>query len=181
MTQDELKSMLRWLDSDPEKAGQELNRIRASIVKWLTSRGCIDADTEADVVIDRVAAKVKDIVSSYQGSPAKYFYGFARNVLQECLKNQSRLIQAIPEADPFPEETVQCLEKCSEKLSSDKRYKIIEYHRYDGQEKIRQRKMLAKRFGLTLTALRIQVHRIGVSLKPCIIRCLEGIEQQRVS
>jgi len=181
MTQDELETLLRWLDPDPETAGQELNRIRASIVKMLSSRGCIDADTEADVVIDRVAAKVKGIVSSYQGSPAKFFHGFARNILHECWDKQSKQIHAIPEVDPIPEEKIQCLEKCTEKLSSDQRYKITEYHRYDGQEKIKQRKLLAERFGLTLTALRIKVHRIGVILKPCIIGCLEGMEQQRLS
>ena len=180
ITQEEFDALLKWLDPDPERAAEKLNHTRAALVKMFISRGCFEAEEAADETIDRVAKKLKDIIDNYEGDPARYFHGVAKYVLLECLKPIGPP-PIIPEPDPFPEQQVQCLEECMEKLSPDARYKVREYHRFDGREKINHREKLAKDYGLTLTALRIQVHRILKRLKPCVTECIARREQDSVS
>ena len=77
LTQENFDQLLAWLDPNREQAGRRYEDIRRKLVKIFVSRGCIIAEELADETINRVAMKVHEIVDTYTGDPALYFYGVA--------------------------------------------------------------------------------------------------------
>ena len=77
------EKLLDWLDSDQIEAALKYEAIRTNLIRIFSSRGCLVPDELADDVFDRVAKKINEIIPSYEGEPALYFYGVARNVFRE--------------------------------------------------------------------------------------------------
>src|SRR5687767_5895715 len=88
VTQQAFDRLLDWLDADRDSAGSKYERIRVRLIKIFTCRGCGEADDLADETINRVTAKLGDIVESYSGDPALYFYGVAQKVHLEYLRKK---------------------------------------------------------------------------------------------
>jgi DNA-directed RNA polymerase specialized sigma24 family protein len=170
--------LLRWFDSDPDRAGQLYESIRWRLIAVLASRGCYIPEELADDVIDRVARRVKDIEATYSGDKAIYFLGVMNNVHHEYLRRPPvpRLVSAGNDQVEVREQTHVCLDRCLAKLSPHAREIIQQYYAEDKQAKISLRKRIAARFGVTGSNLRLRALRIRTKLQTCIEQCMEMSE-----
>jgi RNA polymerase sigma factor (sigma-70 family) len=170
--------LLAWLDADREQAAAKYERIRRSLIKIFTSRGCPEAEDLADETFNRVARKVGELALTYVGDPALYFYGVAHNVHLEYLRKKSRQIPQILPTYVMPvqngdrEPEYECLESCMEKLPLDNRKLVLQYYQEEKQARINHRKQLAKKQGIALNALRIRAFRIRSLLQRCVQDCV---------
>jgi DNA-directed RNA polymerase specialized sigma24 family protein len=172
LTQELFDALLAWLDPDREEAGRKYEEIRLRLIKIFTCGGCFDPEDMADETINRVSQKLSEIQSTYEGDPARYFYGVAKNVRLE-----SQRPKPIPEPPPKPdtdtlEKEYACLEKCIEKLTQSNRELVTQYYQEEKRAKIDHRKQLAEQFGIALNALRIRAHRIRTALQQCVQSCV---------
>lgn len=167
-------TLLEWLDSDRERAGQRYEVIRAGLVRLLVSNGLSDAEHYADVVIDRVIKRLPEIRASYIGEPARYFHGVARNVIREA-RRQKEIATEVPPS-PIPlhirNDTSECLSKCLELLPPDKQAFILDYHLFKGHEKIEHHRQMAGELSITEGALRTRAHHLRVTLEKCVLECI---------
>jgi RNA polymerase sigma factor (sigma-70 family) len=132
-----------------------------------------------------VARKCREVDVSGYVDRIGYFYGVARNVLHEWLRDARREstrrealkqeLTGLPNPDPQSwkrkEVVHRCLELCMTKLTHRARGLIVRYY---GEERaaIRYREKLADEFGKSANALRIEVHRIRKTLRRCVLGCM---------
>lgn len=178
LTKEELERLLAWLDPDHERALVTYGVIHRGLIERFTNRGCIDAESLADETIDRVAKKVAEISESYQGNPANYFHGVARNVLLEYYRRKSvEERRPPPENDQtFGEIYYDCLERCLAELTPEKRELILRYYREMKKTKIESRKKIRQELSLKPNALRVRTYRIRKALECCVRDCVERNE-----
>ncbi|MBA3632691.1 MAG: hypothetical protein H0W58_07765 [Acidobacteria bacterium] len=185
MTPEELDKLLNWLNPNRELAAAEFIRIRRILTNIFLTRGCINADELADETIDRVAAKIKEIETDFRGEKLIYFVSVLRYVYKESLRtNQNKnrafgLIKTGMEIDEFQSHKksktrrAECLEKCLKKLKRKHRRIILDYYQpTHGEEKITERKILAKKFSKSVNSLRVQAFRIKERLFECVENCV---------
>lgn len=181
LTQQAFDSLLVWLDSDRDRAGALYETIRRRLIRIFVCRGCAEPEDLADETINRVARKVDEIVKTYIGDPALYFYGVANNVYLESLHRKPKLQtppvepRFEPRFEPRSEEfnhELNCLEECMKTLPSNNRKLVMEYYQEEKHAKIVNRQHLAEQLGIPLNALRIRAHRIRAALKNCVKECL---------
>jgi DNA-directed RNA polymerase specialized sigma24 family protein len=173
LSQQSFESLLSWLDSDRERAGNRYEEIRGRLIKIFGCRGCAEPDFLADETINRVSRRVEEIASTYEGDPALYFYGVANKIYLEQLKKQKPLTKTpvVPSMNDFEQEYV-CLENCIRQLPADSRDLVLQYYQHEQHAKIVNRQLLAERLGIGLNALRIRAHRTRLALRKCIMSCL---------
>jgi DNA-directed RNA polymerase specialized sigma24 family protein len=176
-------SLLGWLDKDRELAGEKYEKIRLRLIKIFTCRGCAEADDLADETINRVTAKVAELISKYSGDPALYFYGVAQKVHLEYVRTKP-VMHELPqssrardlndlEASDELEQEYACLERCMQELPSESRLLVLDYYQEEKGAKIDHRKRQAQELGIALNALRIRAHRLRLQLQKCMEICLE--------
>lgn len=186
LTGEALDGLLTWLDPDREQAGRKYEHIRKSLIKIFAWRGCAEAEDLADETINRVARKVPEIASTYQGNPALYFYGVGRRLFLEYQKQQLRRVPQEPDAESATTITIEeeasaaelerrheCLEQCLQKLSESNRELIRAYYQRDLQTKGDSRSEQARRLDVSAGALRVKAHRLRAALLDCIRDCLD--------
>jgi DNA-directed RNA polymerase specialized sigma24 family protein len=169
LTPEAFELLLKWLDPDRGKAGEQYEAIRHRLITFFYGRGCPEADLLSDRTITTVAGKVSQLIDHYEGKPVYYFIGVARKIYQEYLRSERRTPRPPPPPAGWTEQEYQCLERCLEKLAPHARRMFEEYH--GGQESDREN--LVKQFGISLNALRIRVHHIRKKLKACVKECLD--------
>ena len=177
LTEEAFDRLLRWLDPDRQRAGEIYEEIRLRLIKIFVARGCLVPEDLADKTIDRVVEKASVVVSSYKGNPALYFYGVARMIHLEHLREKPVLP---PPSFPAPEGEEQryaCFEQCLERLSLRNRQLILAYYGETSAGKGDQRKALATATGMEPNALWVRVHRIRERLRRCVGECLHHREQ----
>ena len=177
ITQEQFDSLLEWLGNrDRELGAKKYETIRAGLVRVFISRGFNDAEDLADETINRVIARLPDIRENYDGEPSRYFHGVARNIIREQARR--REITAEVSAvwvDPQPgSKELECLERCLQLLSADKREIILDYFLYEGHDKIEHHKEMAAELGISEGALRGRVHHIRATLVNCMRQCTGG-------
>jgi len=174
LTQESFTALLAWLDSDRDAAGKKYEDIRRRLIKIFACRGCSESEDMADESINRVIIRLKDIVETFTGDPALYFYGVANKVHQEYLRRRPIPVPpvVIDESEDLEREHA-CLEKCIESLTPDNRQLVIQYYQEEKRAKIEHRKQLADQLGIALNALRIRAHRIRTTLQQCVQTCLQ--------
>lgn len=172
LTPESFEALLSWLAQDREKAGEKYEAIRHRLIVFFTGRGCLEADELADETITRVAIKLPQLINGYQGDPAYYFYGVARNVFQEHLRRVPNVIKLPPMPTVWSELQYVCMEKCMEKLPPQSRQMFERYHSGEEPGRTESRQSLAEQLGIALNALRIRVYRVRATLKMCIEECL---------
>lgn len=191
LTQDALNRLLSQFDENPGRAAEEYELTRSRLVRLFRYRGCSSPFELADETIDRVARKIAEGEIIPRPELQSYFYGVARNVLREHLRNPGSSDQPLDELalseHPFedPRELVEldsshrdserrlrCLEECLGRLPADTGELIISY--YEGEEgmKIKNRRRLAQRLGISVNSLRIRLHRTRQKLEECVARCM---------
>ncbi len=126
-----------------------------------------------------------------------FAYGIARNICLEVRRKTHRLVsiedynrEGLPSGDTDPEESIiaelgnarglECLAKCLRGLPLDSNELIIKYYQGEKQVRIKQRKELAKRRGISIEALRSEANAVREKLRSCMNRCL-GKKQQAVA
>lgn len=181
LNQPAFDKLLAHLDADRERAGEEYETIRRKLVRFFEWRGSAFPEDHADQVINRVARKfdegeeIRDLKN--------YFYGVARLLFLETLKEQDKkaaALENLPQARTDSEEVdeseprLECLEQCLGGLSAENRELIIQYYRKEKGEKIESRRAMAQRMGIQLNALRIRAHRIKTKIEECINDCMSG-------
>lgn len=176
----DFETMLAWLDSDRDLAGEKYETIRRGLIEMFRCRGCWEPEDLADETINRVARKVKDLLTTYTGDPAHYFFGVARNLLREYYRRTSREEpRAVRSVQPDDLEVRhRCLDECMSHLRTDQRVLILQYFSLDKQQKIDNRKDLGRGLNTTPHALRVRVYRIKEALAVCVKGC---VEQNRTS
>lgn len=182
LTQESFDRLLAWLSPEREAAGRIYEQIRSDLIQGFRRHNCTTPEDLADETINRVAKKLPELESTYVGLPSRYFFGVAHYVHYEHLRKEAVTVPL--SADPpgvsisqqglrgEVEPEYACLQACIEKLTLRNREIILQYYKEEKQIKIRLRKELAERLGITLPLLRLQAQRIRGGLKKCILHCL---------
>ena len=183
-TSEEFEKLLAWLDSDRESAGRKYETLRSRLIRIFVSRGCLEAETLADEVLNRVAVRIENIVQKYE-DPAKCVHGFAENVYLEYLRDRRQRAEIDPLVQPVPPEDERereeregqdrCLTQCRGELKPAEDDLFRTYFQKEKRAKINARKKLAAELGLTANALRIKAHRIRRRLRECMEVCLREL------
>jgi RNA polymerase sigma factor (sigma-70 family) len=174
ITQEAFDGLLAWLDPDRDRAAQKYETVRTRLIKIFSCRGCGEADDLADETINRVTTKLKDIVDTYVGDPALYFYGVANKVHLEYLRRRPVVESPSPrESSEDIEAEYACLERCMDQLPPESRSLVLEYYQDEKRAKINRRRKLAEELGIAVNALRIRAHRIRQQLQQCVQVCVE--------
>ena len=177
ITQAQFDSLLDWLDHDRDTAGRKYETIREGLLRIFAAKGFSDAEDLVDETINRVIIRLPDIRDTYQGDPARYFHGVARNIIRERLRRKVIPMDTEPlPPEPQPEkrddDRYQCLDLCLDVLQAQKRDLILTYLEHEGHEKIEHHKQMAKEMGITEGALRGRVHQIRSGLEQCVKQCV---------
>lgn len=183
LTQESFDRLLAWLSPEREVAGKIYEEIRSDLIRGFRRHNCAAPEDLADETINRVAKRLPEFEATYVGPPTRYFFGVAHYVHWEYLRKEAVTVPLL--ADPsgggasqedWQEEEAEpeytCLRACIERLTSRNREIILQYYKGEKQIKIRLRKELAGRLGISLPLLRLQAQRIRVGLKKCILDCL---------
>lgn len=179
--------ILAWLNPDREVAGNIYVQLRHDLAKIFTWNRCSDPEGLTDEVLDRVAKKVGDLKQTFDGDPRLFFYGVARNLIKENPKKVKAQISLEDTDLPANPATVldetenmreECLHRCLQELSSEKRELILAYYAKEKQAKIDHRTEMARRLGTSVETLRVRAYRIRVVLEECIERCLDRMAQR---
>lgn len=190
LTQDAFDVLLARLDRDPQRAGQQYEAIRRGLVTFFECRGSHVPEELADETINRVARRLLEGKEIYADSPASYFHGVARNVLKEQwqapvaistpldmvpparLADRGAQLHEARAAREVQEHRLDCLDQCLSGIDVRDRELILAYYQGETSVKIANRKRLAARLGIALTALRIRALRIRERLERCVEGCL---------
>ena len=129
--------------------------------------------------MNRVMKKLPEIRDTYVGEPVRYFHGVSRNVIRETLRRREIATEDVPgvstEVDSHSDE-YDCLVRCLRFLSREKRELILDYHIYDGRDKIQHHRLMAAELGISEGALRGRAHHLRGSLEQCIRECIERMK-----
>jgi RNA polymerase sigma factor (sigma-70 family) len=181
-TPEEFEKLLAWLVS----AGRNYQTMHHRLTRIFISGGCLDAESLADEVMNRVAVRIDKVVRDYEGDPARCLQGFAENVAREYRHELTKIVDIEKvEQSIRPEEREQqeeerrkreredaCLETCKNELTSDERDLFERYFQNEMKAKV-ARKKLAEDLGITANALRIKAHRVWRRLRRCLDGCLD--------
>lgn len=167
--------LLSALHPDRNRAGEEYERLRRTLVTFFDWRGCVFPEELADETFNRAARRLEE------GEPirslADYCHGVARRIVFEAIPAQNRTQEA-PEdfkdlqdkQEPLDERLererkYEHFERCLNKLSPEDRDLIIKYYQTDRRAKIDSRVAIAQSLGISLNNLRVRVYRIRAKLE----------------
>lgn len=173
---DSFNALLQWLDPDRDKASRRYEVIRGGLIRIFVSKGLTDAEHYADEAADRVAKRLPDIRDTYVDDKANYFHGVARNIIREWQRRKEILVDELPECLPLKpgnQDMIDCLKQCLKLLPPDKQELILDYHLYDGRDKIEHHRQMASELGITVGALRTRAHHLRAALEQCILNCMD--------
>jgi DNA-directed RNA polymerase specialized sigma24 family protein len=173
--------LLAWLNPDRDIAGQKYETIRAGLIRIFVARGFSSAEDMADEVITRVTRKLPDIRDGYVGEPARYFHGVARHVIQEWYRPKEIATDEIPRSwiqVGNRSDLYECLLQCLKFLPPEKHEMALDYHVYDGHDKIEQHKIMAQELGISENALRGRAHQLRNQLGKCVLQCIGTLRKQ---
>jgi DNA-directed RNA polymerase specialized sigma24 family protein len=173
-----LDRLLNWLDPDRETAGEKYEILRQKLIRIFVRRGfTYQSEDLADQTIKIVEKKLEEILDDYQGDPALYFYGVARNVFLE--NKRKPLPQELPPQIPHPRPTDdlpeiedECLSLCLKNLRPEQSEFIIDYYQGEKAEKINNRKSLAAKLEIPETTLHVRAFRLKETLRKCVLKCV---------
>ena len=180
LTPDTFEKLLEAFSKDREEAGAQYEIMRRKLVRFFEWRKVEPAEDYADETINRVARRIAEgqVIENLNS----YFYGVARMVHLEALKEQEHgaipldeapqtLQQRAPEPSE-PEPRVLCFDRCLDSLPAENRSLIVGYYQEERRAKIELRQELADSLQIPLNALRIRAHRIRTRLEQCITQCM---------
>jgi DNA-directed RNA polymerase specialized sigma24 family protein len=177
---------LQALHRDREQASHVYLDLNRKVLTYLESNHCLDANSCADVVMDRFS----EIASEGRVSkPRSLIFSIAWHVLHEYWRNQKRETEAArqlqaelirgheSQRDESGLDSVKsdCRKSCLAGMPAKDRTLVKRYNEPDGQEKLyTTRKKLANELGVTLSELRKRVFKIRNTLRDCYMRCVSA-------
>jgi len=188
-TQDSFQTFLNWLDQGVDSAGKKYLEMHRRLVAYFDRKNCLAADELADETLARVAQKLQEKGEITDLSPAHYCYVTAKFVFLEYLRHAKHGRAGLEEysasgqpsagpgahlpdpGDDDQEQLLSCLERCLKRLSAIDHELILEYYQGEKQEKIRCRRELGLRLGLSANALTIRACRIRTRVEQCVKDC----------
>ena len=173
--------LLRWLDEGSDSHGERYLEMRRRLVAYFDRRNRPAPDLLADETFDRIARTLEESGHIKVTPPARYCYVVARFVLLEDIRANRRSVP-LDEARITPlhvmtrdgddgERSMDCLNRCLDRLKPQDRELIVEYYRDAKRERIDRRRALAGRLGITMNALGIRAWRLRASLESCVGAC----------
>ncbi len=186
LTKSEFELLLSWIHPEEIKRNEEFQAIRRSLDYFFFVRNCFDSEALADETIERVARRVSDISEGYSGNPRRYFYGVAKNVYREYLRDKERnsIVDLDCEvvADPIPSwdsssDYLDCLRGCLNSLANEDRSLILDYYDSLSKNNPKYREELARKYAITLNALRVRIFRIKKNLSSCAENCSKSLKK----
>jgi RNA polymerase sigma factor (sigma-70 family) len=190
-TQDAFRQFVDWLDEGSGSSGEKYLELRRRLVLYFDRKNCLTADELADETLSRVAQKFQEKGEITNLSPAHYCYVTAKFVFLEYTRRPEHSHKSFEElsaagtaggefaaAAPADESadkelTRDCLEQCLKKLAPDEGELILEYYQGEQREKIRSRRQIAEKLGVSANALTIRACRIRNKLEACVRSCCE--------
>lgn len=177
ITAEDFQLLLSWLNPERAKAELKYEQIRRSLTFYFIKRGVYLPEELVDVTLSRVTAKAGTLLETYHGDPALYFYGVARNVLKEYLRQQEHhATHVFVSTQQPPEYVYKCLEDCVGKLPADERELLLRYYDEAAEGAANFRHALARQLGISLNSMRVKIHRLRERLRDCIAECRERHE-----
>lgn len=177
--------LLNWLNGGENSEGENYLEMRRRLIAYFDRKNCVAPDELTDETLNRVARRLEEEGGIDSETPAKYCYIVARFVFMEYLRETQKRVDALAEmrrqepghrssgaeVSDGRETLLNCLDRCTSKLTSPNRDLIAEY--YIGKErlKIENRRALAERLGITMNALSIRACRIRDKLEACVRQC----------
>jgi DNA-directed RNA polymerase specialized sigma24 family protein len=177
--QDPFDALLEWLDPDRDIAAQKYETIRAGLIRIFIAKGLSNAEDLADEAFSRVSERLPEIKDTYVGNPAHYFRGFARYLIMEGYRTREIATDVFPLASikiTDISDEYECLLRCLKFSTPEKRDLILDYHVYEGHDKIEQHNEMAAELGISKGALRGRAHHIRVELEKCVQQCTESLQ-----
>lgn len=175
----DLNALLSWLDPDDQSAGKEYEAIRRRLIQFFALRQCSNPEELADQTIERVARRASEIAASYHGEPGHYFYAVARNVLRENSRRPQELTEDLPVSKVEKDDRLyECFDKCMLTLTADTRELLQAYYEEGGRARADARRRLAAQLGLTVSALRIRVCIIRMTMRECVENCMKSQREE---
>jgi hypothetical protein len=171
-----LRALLALLGPDPESAALKYEHLRRSLAIFFEARRCANGERLADLVMDRVARRLREGAAITAREPDRYVFGVARMIALE----EHRRVAAMPTvplqwdvaaAGPKDDEGLECLDRCLEALETRTRETILAYYCGKGREKLEHRRRLAESLGIAHDVLVCRVHRVRSRLADCVRKC----------
>lgn len=174
-TPEEFEKFLLWLGSVGAPSDSRFIFIQTRLIQIFASRGCCDAESLADEVINRVAVRIDTVVQKYP-DPFRCCLGFVDNVHHEYLRDERKKASAREPPKPRPADELEredeCLQQCMGDLEKDEQHVFVQYFGGEKQTRKDARRKLREDRRLTANALRIQAHRLRKRLHDCMRECL---------
>lgn len=83
---------------------------------------------------------------------------------------------SVPISVNASEAMLDCISTCLGRLKPSQRHLLEAYFSHSRAAKVRSRKELARRLGVSLDALRVRVHRLLSAMRPCVVECCQHAE-----
>jgi len=170
-------AFVEWLDGGVDSGGRSYIEMHGRLVAYFARKGCRAPDELADETLSRVARRLSEEGTITNVVPAQYCYIVARFVLLEHLRSGERHRAPVlldvgdrardPDADRR-ERLLTGLDACLADLTAEERELIVAYYAGDGPARIRTRRDLATKLGLTSNALTIRASRLRERLRACL-------------
>jgi DNA-directed RNA polymerase specialized sigma24 family protein len=171
LTPTALEKFLRRMDASHARAEEHYQNLHEKLVRYFEWQGCHTPQESADTTLDRAIRKLEE--GAHVPDVPRFVNGIARNVLKEYRKKKYREVPLDSVAEPMQREPdgadevlIQCIERCLEELSAERRALLLEYLGGDNRE------ALADRHGLSLNALRLRVFQLKDRLRGCAKQCV---------
>jgi DNA-directed RNA polymerase specialized sigma24 family protein len=162
---------LALLEPDFIDTGQRYKHLRLKLAKFFSWRHCDDPYMLSDETITRLVKSINRGQSIRAEKPYSYVYGIAMNVFREYVRESRKYTQMpeeIIEAEPLLLPANDCRMECLQALPDDKIQLLNRYYLMETDlEKF------ARSRGLTIAALRLQIHRIKKELRACYDDCMK--------
>ena len=180
LTAESLDALLDALGPDRNAAAEAFERIRSRLVHLFRWRGCGEPEELVDETLNRVARKLQEGLEIRSEDPFRYVIGVAHKVFHEVLRRETRRREALreaqyePEPDPMTDEDrtrLRCLDDCLGNLGEEGEW-LLRFYEGEKGVRIRNRKRLAAKLGITTNALRIRAHRLRAQLETCVLDCV---------
>jgi DNA-directed RNA polymerase specialized sigma24 family protein len=170
--------LFQLLEPDAQSFEEGFQQCRFKLLKFFAWRHCEDPDNLADETVSRLLKNVRNGQEISSDNPYSYVYAIASHVFMEYLRAKKKG-GVIIDIDELGETSVSitmddCKKQCLKQLSEEKRELLARYY-LDNDD----RDDIAKEEGLTLNALRLQVHRIKHWLKRCWEDCRKHSDSMR--
>ena len=182
LSADGFAKLLDRLDANRDRAGDEYETLRRTLIRFFEWRGAPFPEEHADETFNRVARRLDEgtTITNIGG----YCYEVARLVCLESFKGRDSKRASLDattaeaaatdstDAAIDAERRMACLDDCLRALPRDGQDLVVEYYQADKRERIVRRRAMAGRLGVRRDALANRAQRLRDNLERCVLTCL---------